>query len=111
MPQLFTAYGGPHSLKPNAIENILARQMQIQSMIAGIHLWGKKRSKAGRIVSHAGDLTSYFEDDVKKDIFLNWLAHFLNDGRQRYFVPEVNNSDADLLSIVRDLESKGIQFC
>ena len=61
-------------------------------------------------MSHSGDLNSYFESDQNKNVFLDWLASFLQDYKTRYFVPEVNSSDEDLHSIVADLESKGIIF-
>jgi hypothetical protein len=110
IPQLLTAYGGPHNLEIKAMEKILYRQFPLQRMTYGVHLWGKKRSKNGRMVSHVGDLKSYFEDDSKKELFLNWLADFLDDGIHRYFVPEVNSSDADLYSIIYDLEKMNIKF-
>ncbi len=108
LPQLLTAYGGPQNISPDALSKILNRQNAIQGMTKGIHLWGKRKSSNGRTVSHAGDLNSYFESNEKKAIFLKWLKEFLTDGNTRYFVPEVNSSNEDLGSIVRDLEDCGI---
>jgi len=110
IPQLFTAYGGPLKLDPQYLENILNRQNSLQSFTDGIHLWGKRRSVKGRMISHSGDLTSYFEDHEKKEIFLKWIVNFLKDGKPRYFVPEVNSSDEDLHSIINDLEKMNIKF-
>lgn len=110
LPQLLTAYGGPQQIDTDNLSTILKRQNAIQSMTKGIHLWGKKKSSNGRTVSHAGDLNSYFEDQDKKGIFLHWLKEFLADGSKRYFVPEVNSSNDDLESIIRDLENYEITF-
>jgi len=93
-----------------AIADILNRQNVLQSMTDGIHLWGKRKSKLGRRVSHCGDLNTFFESGEKKNIFLEWLANFLQDNRPRYFVPEVNSSDEDLHSIIKDLEAMKIKF-
>lgn len=110
VPQLLTAYGGPHRLESEAMGSILNRQNILQSMTDSIHLWGKRRSESGRIVSHSGDLNTYFENEEKKEIFLEWMVNFLQDEKPRYFVPEVNSSDEDLQSIVNDLERKKIKF-
>lgn len=110
IPQLISRYGGPPKLTKSKLYTILSQLTPISSVTQSIHLWGKRRSASGRKVSHIGDLNSYFEDDLKKEIFLEWFADFVNDGLKRYFVPEVNSSDEDLHSIINDLESKGIQF-
>lgn len=109
-PQLLTSYGGPQNLNPNRLEIVLNRQNPLQSMTESIHLWGKKKSAKGRNNSHQGDLNTYFDDSEKKAVFLKWLHNFLNDGNDRFFVPEVNSSDEDLRSIVDDLESYNIVF-
>ena len=110
LPQLLTSYGGPQNLNEESLHNVLERQNELAPFIKGIHLWGKKRSNKGRLVAHSGDLTTYFEDNNKKEIFLNWLYVFLNDGTQRYFVPEVNSSNEDLRSIIDDLEKHKIKI-
>lgn len=110
LPQLFTSYGGPQNLQLESINTILNRQNEIAPFVKGIHLWGKKKSNNGNLVVHCGDLTSYFEDNDKKQLFLNWLSAFLNDGIERYFVPEVNSSNEDLESIVNDLERNNIKI-
>lgn len=110
IPQLLTAYGGPVSLELERMRSILNKQSTFQSMIDSIHLWGKRRNEPGRLVSHSGDLNTYFDNAEKKEIFLEWLANFLKDEKPRYFVPEVNSSDEDLECIVNDLESKQIKF-
>jgi hypothetical protein len=50
------------------------------------------------------------DDEDKKQLFLNWLAEFLEDGADRYFVPEVNSSEDDLWSIGSNMECVNIRF-
>ena len=109
-PQLFTSYRGPQNLPLESMSKILNRQNEIAPFVKVIHLWGKKKSQNGKVVPHCGDLASYFEDDDKKQLFLTWLSKFLNDGVERYFVPEVNSSNEDLESIVNDLEKNNIKI-
>lgn len=110
LPQLLTSYGGPQNLPLESLNTVLNSLNEIAPFVKGIHLWGKKKSQKGRVVAHCGDLTSYFEDDHKKHFFLTWLSKFLNDGVERYFVPEVNSSNEDLESIVIDLEKYDIKI-
>lgn len=110
LPQLLTSYGGPQNCSLESLCTILNSQNEISPFVKGIHLWGKKKSQNGKIVAHCGDLTSYFEDDDKKLLFLTWLSKFLNDGVERYFVPEINSSNDDLESIVNDLEKSNIKI-
>jgi hypothetical protein len=110
IPQLLTSYGGPGRLEPEEIRCILDRQNYLQAMTSCIHLWGKKTGITGRLVSHSGDLNTFFRHDIKKNIFLKWMSTFLHDGKSRYFVPEVNSSDSDLESIINDLEEVSITF-
>lgn len=110
-PQLFSAYGGPQNLESEGIGYILHRLSIIRSQIAGIHLWGKRRSASGRFISHNGDLNSYFENDAKmKEVFLTGIYNLFDDNKYRFFVPEVNSSSEDLHSIVHDLELAGFEF-
>jgi hypothetical protein len=108
--QIFTFHGGPQNLSIEEMKIILRDLDELQPMTESIHLWGKTKSKSGRIVSHSGNLGTYFEDQEKKEVFLSWLRSFLTDGKTRYFVPEVNSSDEDLHAIIQDLERVGIKF-
>jgi len=110
IPQLLTEYGGPPKLSPEKLEYILNRQNYIQSKVKSIHLWGKRKSANGRWVAHNGDLNSYFNNTQKKQVFLQWFKDFLDDERDRYFVPEVNSSVEDLHSIIVDIKSVDIRF-
>ena len=109
-PQLFSAYGGPTNMSNEALKNTIETLLPIRHRIKGIHLWGKKRNSAGRLIAHCGDLTSYFEDHQKKETFLDSLNNFLNDKQKRFLVPEVNSKSEHLHSIIDDLENAGIQL-
>ncbi|MEJ5330959.1 MAG: hypothetical protein WHT07_12490 [Desulfobaccales bacterium] len=111
IPQLFTAHGGPENFSCQDLEKFMQKLKSIMHKVKSIHLWGKKRTNNGRIAPHAGDLNSYFNNDIdKKKIFLESISELLMDGTKRYFVPEVNSSSEDLQSIVRDLEEAEIEF-
>lgn len=72
------------------------------SHIKGIHMWGKKKSTSGRWVSHCGNLNTFFLNDETKSTFVNMIKNLFNDNNYRFFVPEVNSLQEDLLSIVGD---------
>lgn len=82
------------------------------SSISSIHLWGKKKSsKSGRWCAHAGNLNTFFNNDLeKKDRFLKSLVQTFDDELERYFVPEVNSSEEHLKDIVNDLLNMDIKF-
>ena len=78
---------------------------EYQSMIKGIHIWGKKKSTTGRWVAHSGTLNTYFGgDDTTKEAFLSGIRKICSDGQSRFLVPEVNSNEDDLSSIIKDLE-------
>jgi len=111
VPQLFTRHYGPKTKTSQNIVSTFAPLKDCRSYIKGIHLWGKKRSDSGRWVSHSGNLDTYFDGDTTvKKIFLDELAYLFDDNIKRYFVPEVNSSDSDLKSIIKDLLSVGFTF-
>jgi len=110
IPQLITSYGDIIRLTSSELNTLLNRANEIKQLVKSIHLWGKKKNTSGRTVAHVGNLETYFENRRKKQIFLNWFSSFVNDGELRYFVPEVNSSDEDLWSIIKDLENNGIKF-
>lgn len=71
--------------------------------IKGIHMWGKKKSPTGRWVSHCGTLDTFFlGNSPNKLCFINLITDLFDDDTPRFFVPEVNSSHEDLLSIVND---------
>ena len=81
------------------------------SYIGGIHLWGKRKSQAGRWTSHTGDLNTFFSNnDLLKDEFISSIINTFNDNEARFFVPEVNSSEKDLQSIIYDLLKYDVNF-
>ena len=56
-------------------------------------------------------LQSYFDDDEEViNAFLKDFLELFADGQKRKLVLEVNSSNEDLLSIVNDLSSAGVEF-
>ena len=111
IPQLFTNHNltiGKFSKEE--ISMIFNSLKPIRGSISGIHIWGKKKSDKGRIISHVGNLDTYFHNTEVKLFFLNTLHDLLDDGRPRYFVPEVNSSDYDVASIVNDFITNKFNF-
>ena len=72
------------------------------AQVSGIHIWGKKKNRAGRWVAHCGDFDAFFEGNAdSRDFFVAQIKQFCDDGRARYFVPEVNSGEKDLREIVK----------
>ena len=75
-----------------------------RDVIRGIHIWGKKKSESGRWVAHAGNLDTYFGNNLNyKLTFIEGIARVCNDDVQRFLVPEVNTGADDLACIVNDI--------
>lgn len=111
IPQYITAHGGVSQLTSSSIDQLFQTIKPCRQYVLAIHLWGKKRTERGRWASHVGNLNTYFDDnDALKEVFLENLYHLLDDGVQRYFIPEVNSNDNDLFSIVNDLNKAGFTF-
>ena len=114
IPQLFTAHKlnfFNDSITPERIIEILKPLRLLKGFIAGFHIWGKKLSSKGRIVSHQGDLSNYFNNNIRlKTTVLTELNRIFDDGNPRYFVPEVNSNNEDLKSIMDDLINHGFKF-
>lgn len=109
-PQLFTAVGGIRKINKVKLEDIFDKLNEIRNQIYGFHLWGKKISKSGRLISHAGDLNTTFRNKALKQYFLKKLYTLFDDSKPRYFVPEVNTRTEDLISILNDLKDIGFKF-
>jgi hypothetical protein len=84
----------------------------IRDFITSTHIWGKT---IGGV--HNADLNTYFSNDQKvKDCFLQEIYKLFDDGRARYFLPEVLSSNAEMSveqsmeSIVKDLIKGHIDF-
>lgn len=82
-----------------------------KEFIGGFHIWGKRKSENGRWAPHTGNLNTFFSNNNElKKIFLMSVLNTFNDDNERYFVPEVNSGEDDLLSIVTDMEQAGFIF-
>jgi hypothetical protein len=108
IPQIYTAHNAVN--RAEYIE-LMKKAKQVREYIGGVHLWGKSRSSTGRKISHCGDLTSYFENNmgIKKQ-FLESFKECFDDNIVRKMVLEVNSGNADLLSIIDDLKSVNVNF-
>ncbi|MFC2173851.1 hypothetical protein ACFLU6_14670, partial [Acidobacteriota bacterium] len=111
LPQVFTAVGGGQEMTASKIRTTLESLHPCRKFIKSIHIWGKRRSASGRLVSHIGNLDTYFGGNATmKWAFLESLFDLLNDSHPRYVVPEVNSGSADVEAIVYDLLDVGFEF-
>ncbi len=109
-PQLFTSYHlSTGRFTKEKIESVIRSIEGFKKSIKSIHLWGKK-NYGKRLSSHHGNLDTYFEDKKLKEVFLKEIFNLLNDGKTRYFVPEVQSSEEDIKFIVNDLKKVGFKF-
>jgi len=123
IPQLFSAHGlSIGRFSTYKIKSIFRQLYAIREYIMSIHLWGKCLGRNNRIVSHVGTFDSYFgglkcqsigtnppTGNMIKRVFLEELYNLFDDGKERYFLPEVNNR-SHLRSIVLDLINAGFKF-
>jgi hypothetical protein len=117
IPQLFTAHYKDEMLTEAMIRKALAPLKKIMNYVSSTHIWGSGApsmqvgSSTKRIgAPHSGDFNTYFDNDqTVKDCFLQEIYKLFNDGKARYFVPEVNSTDK-VQSIVSDLRNVGIEF-
>jgi len=112
-PQIFSA----ELIKMDSVklDKILAFNTALskhKKHIGGFHMWGKKKSQKGnRWTPHIGNFNDFFCcDEEMKRKFLSSVYNTFEDDTQRYFVPEVNSVEDDLLSIVADMEATGFTF-
>ena len=111
LPQVLTDAGDAPNLSAEEVSRLMLEFVPLRRHIRGLHLWGKKRNVSGRRIAHQGNLTDYFDgDEAKKKAFLAALRVLCDDGVDRYLVPEVNSTDADVALIVDDLRGIGCQF-
>ena len=108
VPQIYSAH---NVAKPEKYIELLHATKPLRDQIGGVHLWGKRKSESGRLVSHCGDLNSYFAGNMDlKHQFLQAFRDCFDDGVARKMVLEVNSGNEDLLSIVQDLRDNQVQF-
>ncbi len=109
IPQLLSEHHGNALLSEKKIKEVLAPIRDVRDYISGTHIWGYdlNEEKGGQ---HGADLNTYFNNDKKlKTCFLREICKLFNDGKKRYFVPEVGSTTA-VQSIVNDLRNTGIEF-
>lgn len=117
IPQLFTAHYKSKLLSEVMIREALAPLKDIMDSVSSTHIWGsgppRSRGKSDtKIIGapHSGDFNTYFNNDEKvKYCFLQEIYKLFDDGKARYFVPEVNKT-IYVQSIVSDLRNAGIEF-
>lgn len=108
VPQIYTAH---NAKTEDAYLGLLNDAKGIRDYIGGVHLWGKRKNAKGRKVAHCGDLNDFFcGNKVIKENFLEVFADLFNDDVKRKMVLEVNSGNDDLLSIISDLRTVGIDF-
>ncbi len=109
IPQLLSEHYGNILLSEEMIKEVLAPIRDIRDFVSSTHIWGYNINKE-RGGQHAADFNTYFNNDQKvKDGFLQEIYHLFDDGKKRYFVPEVGSTPA-VQSIVNDLRNAGIEF-
>lgn len=109
IPQLLSEHHGNTLLSQKQIKDVLAPIGEIRESISSTHIWGYNinKEKGGQ---HSADFNTYFNNDEKlKDCFLQEICKLFDDGKKRYFVPEVGSTIA-VKSIVNDLRNAGIAF-
>ena len=109
VPQLLHCEGvDPSVATPQDINTVLERLEPAMSRVTGVHLWARSR----RGGTHTGDMDEYFGGRTGvKNTFLGDLSRLLDDGLERYFVPEINYGRADVLEpMIRDLLAAGFRF-
>jgi len=109
IPQLLAEHHGNNLLSQKQIKDTLAPIREIRDSISSTHIWGYNinKEKGGQ---HGADFNTYFNNDENlKDCFLQEICSLFDDGKARYFVPEVGSTRA-VQSIVNDLRNYGISF-
>jgi len=109
IPQLLSEHYGNILLSEEMIKKVLTPIREFRDHISSTHIWGYNinEEKGGQ---HGADFNTYFNNDEKlKDCFLKEICKLFDDGKKRYFVPEVGSTPA-VQSIVNDLRNAGIQF-
>ncbi len=109
IPQLLNCEGvDPSVAAADDIRAVLERLRPAISRVSGVHLWARS-SRGG---THTGNLDEYFDGRTAvKKAFLYDLSHLLDDGLDRYFVPEVNYGKPEVLEpMIRDLVEAGFGF-
>ena len=115
IPQLFSQHEENENkliLEEGMIEKILTPMRDIRDFIISTHIWGKTIDGI-----HNADLNTYFRNNQRvKECFLQEICKLFDDGKARYFLPEVLSHNDEMSveesieSIVKDLRKVGIEF-
>jgi hypothetical protein len=115
VPQLFSEHEQLENRlisEEGMIEQVLTPLRDIRDFIASTHIWGKTDKKP-----HNADLNIYFSKNQSvKNRFLQEICKLFDDGKARYFLPEVLSPNDEMSveesieSIVNDLRKIGIKF-
>ena len=106
--QLLSGHHGNILLSEREIKEALAPIREIRDHISSTHIWGYDITEQRG--AHKADFNTYLNNNKElKDCFLQEIRQLFDDGKKRYFVPEVNET-AKVQSIVSDLREAGIQF-
>ena len=115
IPQLFSEheqYENKLISEKGMIEKVLTPLRDIRDFIASTHIWGKTNRKP-----HNADLNIHFSNNQSvKNCFLHEICKLFDDGKARYFLPEVllrndeMSVEESIESIVNDLRKVGIKF-
>jgi len=107
IPQLYSEHFQNKLLSESEIEDFLTPIRDKRDYISSVHIWGYNIKT---LRSHDADLDIYFNGNQNvKYCFLQEICKLFNDGKKRYFVPEVNGTPK-VQSIVNDLKNAGIEF-
>ena len=114
VPQLFSEHENNENKlisEEGMIEKVLTHMRDIRDFITSTHIWGKTDG------IHNADLNIYFSNNQRvKECFLREICKLFDDGKARYFLPEVLSPNAEMSveesieSIVNDLRKVGIKF-
>jgi len=106
IPQLLSEHHGNKLLSERQIEDVLTPIRDIRDCVSSTHIWGYNIAEQK---PHDG-LNTYFNNDQRlKGCFLQEICKLFDDGKPRYFVPEVNKT-IHVQSIVNDLRNVGVEF-
>ena len=113
IPQLFSEHNDDKVIsEEEVIKKVLTDLKSIRNFITYTHIWGRANKGV-----HNADLNTYFEKNEKiKNCFLEGIHDLFDDGRPRYFLPEIYSGNDEMSgkecikSIVKDLKSVGIKF-
>lgn len=115
VPQLFSQHEEDENKsmsEEGMIEKVLTPIKDIREFISSTHIWGKTIDGV-----HNADLNTYFCNNQRvKECFLREIYKLFDDGKARYFLPEVLSKNEEMSvkqsigSIVKDLKKAGIKF-